>query len=228
MATTQDSTLDWSDPAYREAVIDLLGAMAYGELQAYERLASDGAMAPDFYNRTAIAEMATAEFKHFKMLRDRLEQMGADPEVAMTPFVEPIDAFHASTAPADWLEGLVKAYVGDGIAMDFYRDVAVHLDPETRDLINEVCSDLGHSKFVVDAVQYCVAEDPRVAGRLALWGRRLMGEAVAQSQRVASQRESLIDLVLGGIGPDMAAITRMFADLTEAHTARMQSLGLEA
>jgi hypothetical protein len=146
----------------------------------------------------------------------------------MTPFVEPIDAFHASTAPADWLEGLVKAYVGDGIAMDFYRDVAVHLDPETRDLINEVCSDLGHSKFVVDAVQYCVAEDPRVAGRLALWGRRLMGEAVAQSQRVASQRESLIDLVLGGIGPDMAAITRMFADLTEAHTARMQSLGLEA
>ena len=54
------------------------------------------------------------------------------------------------------------------------------------------------------------------------------GEAVAQSQRVAAQREALIDLVLGGSGPDLAAVTRMFADLTENHTARMKSLGLEA
>jgi hypothetical protein len=56
----------------------------------------------------------------------------------------------------------------------------------------------------------------------------LVGEAVAQSQRVAAQRDSLIDLVLGGLGPDLAAVTRMFADLTEAHTERMKSLGLEA
>ena len=33
------------------------------------------------------------------------------------------------------------------------------------------------------------------------------GEAVAQSQRVAAQREALIDLVLGGAGPDLAAVT---------------------
>ena len=227
MAYEEDHGLDWYAPSYREAVIDLLGAMAYGELKAFERLAADGAMAPDFYNRAAIAEMAVAEFTHFKMLRDRLAELGADPEVAMTPFVGAIDAFHESTAPNDWLEGLVKAYVGDGIAMDFYRIVAQYLDPETRDLVNEVCDDLGHSKFVLDAVQYCVAEDPRVAGRLALWGRRLMGEAVAQSQRVAAQRESLIDLVLGGTGPDLGEVTRMFADLTDRHTARMRSLGLE-
>ena len=203
MPTSPESARDLSDPQYREAVVDLLGAMAYGELQAFERLAGDAPMAPDFYNRAAMAEMAVAEFAHFKMLRTRLLELGADPDVAMAPFVEAIDGFHASTAPNDWLESLVKAYVGDGIATDF-------------------------SKFVVDAVQYCVAEDPKVAGRLALWGRRLMGEAVAQSQRVAAQREALIDLVLGGSGPDLAAVTRMFADLTENHTARMKSLGLEA
>ena len=27
------------------------------------------------------------------------------------------------TAPSDWLEGLVKAYVGDSISEDFYREV---------------------------------------------------------------------------------------------------------
>jgi hypothetical protein len=218
--------VDWSEPLYEEAVVDLLGAMAYGELQAFERLAADAAMAPDLYHRTAIAEMAIAEFGHYRVLRDRLLTMDVDPQVAMAPFVAAIDGFHASTSPNDWLEGLVKAYVGDGIAMDFYRDVGQYLDPSTRDLVNEVCSDLGHSRFVVDSVREAIAADPVVAGRLALWGRRLMGEAVAQSQRVAAQRDALVELVLGGNGPDLGAITRMFADMTDAHSERMKSLGL--
>ena len=60
------------------------------------RRCADGA---DFYNRAAMAEMAVAEFAHFKMLRTRLLELGADPDVAMAPFVEAIDGFHASTAP---------------------------------------------------------------------------------------------------------------------------------
>lgn len=227
MQNDESDESPWSDETYRQGVIDLLGAMTYGELQAFERLAADGRMAPDFYNRAAIAQMACAEFGHFKMLSARLSEMGVDPEAAMTPFVEAIDNFHASTAPNDWLEGLVKAYVGDGIAMDFYRMVAQYLDPESRELVEAVCDDLGHSRFVLDAVQHCVAEDPRVAGRLALWGRRLMGEAVAQSQVVASQRDSLIDLVMGGRGPDLTAVAAMFNDMTERHKERMRSLGLE-
>ena len=42
--------------------------------------------------------------------------------------MKPFDAFHAHTAPRDWLEGLVKAYVGDGLAADFYREIAAFLD----------------------------------------------------------------------------------------------------
>lgn len=227
VSTPNDNSSDWSDSHYREGVIDLLGVMAYGELQAFERLAADAAMAPDFYNRAAIAEMATQEFGHFKQLRDRIADMGTDPELAMAPFVAPIDAFHASTAPADWLEGLVKAYVGDGIAMDFYRMVAQHLDPQTAGLVNSVCDDLGQSKFAIDAVRYCVREDPRVGGRLALWARRLMGEAVAQAQNVAMQREALIDLVLGGDDAQLSDISAMFNNLTEGHAERMHKLGLE-
>jgi len=218
--------LDYTDPLYREAVVDLLGALAYGEMQAFFRLAADASMAPDNYHRSEIAEMAVAEFGHFRLLRDRLIQLGHDPEEAMTPFVEAIDGFHASTAPADWLEGLVKAYVGDGVASDFYRDVAQYLDPETRELVVTVCSDLGHSKFCIESIRQAIKADPVVAGRLALWGRRLVGEAIAQSQRVAAQREPLVALVLGGAGPDLGAITRMFADMTDRHSERMRSLGL--
>ena len=55
--------------------------------------------------------------------------------VAMQPFHAPFDTFHEYTKPKDWLEGLLKAYVGDGFAADFYREVAAFVDEETRTLV---------------------------------------------------------------------------------------------
>ena len=64
------------DPAYRIGVIDLLGALAYGELTAFERLAEDATMAPTLLDKAELATMASAEFGHFTKLRERLEALG--------------------------------------------------------------------------------------------------------------------------------------------------------
>jgi hypothetical protein len=219
------------DPTYRKAVIDLLGAVAYGELSAFERLAEDSQMAPTLEDKASVAAMATAEFTHFACLRDRLAALGSDPVDAMAPFQAPVDAFHSHTAPSDWLEGLVKAYVGDGLAADFYREIAAFLDADTRALVLETLDDTGHSEFAVDRVRKAIEADPKVAGRLALWARRLMGEALSQAQLVAAERDALGALLAGGVdrpGMDLAAIGRMFARLTENHTKRMSALGLQA
>ena len=220
-----------SDPVYAAAVLDLLGALAYGELMAFDRLAEDSRMAPTMKDKAALAAMASAEFGHFGALRDRLTQLGADPFAAMEPFRVPIDAFHSHTRPADWLEGLIKAYVGDGLAADFYREVAAYVDPETRAFVLQTLEDTGHSEFAVDRVRAAITEDPRLAGRLALWGRRLVGEALSQAQRVAAERDALSTLLVGGVdrpGADLAEVGRMFARLTENHTRRMANLGLSA
>jgi hypothetical protein len=175
--------------------------------------------------------MAVAEYHHFALLRDRLEELGASPEEAMEPFTAALHAFHERTAPGDWLEGLVKAYVGDGIAEDFYREVSAYVDPSTRALVLQVLEDTGHSQFAVDRVRAAITEDPRLAGRLALWGRRLVGEALSQAQRVAAERDALSELLVGGVdrpGADLAEVGRMFARLTENHTKRMAALGLTA
>lgn len=222
------------DPVYREAIIDLLAVLAYTELSAFERLAADAALAPTVGDKAELAQMAAAELRHFERLRDRLTDLGADGEAAMEPFAAGVDSFHDSTRPADWLEGLVKAYVGDGIAADFYSEIAVYLDDATRDLVLGVCADTGHSAFAVDRVRAAIKADPRVAGRLALWGRRLVGEMLSQAQRVAAERDSLVTLIVGGMAPtgrptfDLAALAQMFARLTENHTVRMQTLGLSA
>ncbi len=221
----------FEDPVYLAAVVDLLGAIAYGEMSAFERLADDAKMAPGLADRAEVARMASTEFGHFDRLRERLVELGADPFDAMRPFEKPFDAFHTRTAPADWLEGLVKAYVGDGLAADFYREIAAFLDAGTRDLIIESLADTGQAVFVVDRVRRAIAEDPRVGGRLALWGRRLMGEALSQAQRVAAERDALSALLAGGVdrpGMDLAAIGRLFTRLTENHSQRMDALGLAA
>jgi hypothetical protein len=221
----------FEDPVYLAAVVDLLGVIAYGEISAFERLAEDANMAPGLRDKVDVARMASTEFAHFEWLRERLEELGADPFAAMEPFEAPFEAFHARTTPADWLEGLVKAYVGDGLSADFYREVAAFLDADTRILIIESLSDAGQSAFVVDRVRRAIAEDHRVGGRLALWGRRLMGEALSQAQRVAAERDALSALLAGGVdrpGMDLAAIGRLFTRLTENHSKRMEALGLSA
>ncbi|HEX6486059.1 MAG TPA: ferritin-like fold-containing protein [Nocardioidaceae bacterium] len=224
-----DVPLAFQDPTYLAAVVDLLGAIAYGEMSAFDRLAEDAKMAPGLEDKAELAAMASREFGHFVSLRDRLAELGADPYAAMQPFREPIDAFHVHTAPRDWLEGLVKAYVGDGLAADFYREIAAFVDVDTRELIIESLEDSGQAEFVVDRVRKAIEADHRVGGRLALWGRRLMGEALSQAQRVAAERDALSALLSGGVdrpGMDLAAIGRMFARLTENHAERMAALGL--
>jgi hypothetical protein len=219
----------FADPQYLAAVVDLLGVIAYGEMSAFERLAEDAKMAPGLEDKAELAKMASTEFSHFEGLRDRLTALGADPFEAMAPFVQPFDSFHTRTAPADWLEGLVKAYVGDGLAADFYREIAAFLDADTRTLIIDSLADAGQSSFVVPRVRRAIEEDHRVGGRLALWGRRLMGEALSQAQRVAAERDALSALLSGGVdrpGMDLAAIGRLFTRLTENHAKRMDALGL--
>jgi hypothetical protein len=224
-----DGLVAFEDPHYRAAVVDLLGAIAYGEISACERLAEDAKLAPTLEDKVAIATMATAEFGHVGPLRERLVELGADPFTAMAPFRAAIDLFHEHTAPSDWFEGLVKAYVGDGLANDFYREIAAYLDTGTRDLVVATLQEVGHSAFVIDRVRAAIVADHRLGGRLALWGRRLMGEALTQAQRVAAERDALTALLAGGVdrpGLDLAAIGRMFTRITERHTERMAELGL--
>ena len=217
-----------TDAAAADALTDLFGLLAYAELVAFFNLSGDAALASSLEDKAALGEMAVAEFGHFRALHGALTRMGAVPETAMQPFVAPLDAFHARTAPADWLEGLVKAFVGDGIAADFYRAVAELLEPQAKALVLEVMADTGHAGFVISRVRAAIEADPPLAGRLALWARRLVGEALAQAHRVVAERPALAGLVVGATDEAGAQgdIGRMFARITDAHDRRLAALGL--
>ncbi|WP_432832026.1 ferritin-like fold-containing protein [Dactylosporangium sp. CA-092794] len=205
-----------------EAVVDLLGMLAYGELVAFDRMAVDARLAPDLRRRAVLSEMAAIEIGNYRRLADRLSELGADPEAAMRPYVRAVSDYHEQTQPNDWLEGLTKAYVGDGIADDFTREVAAVLQEPDRGLILDVLHDARLADFATAELRAAIAIDPKLANRLSMWARRLVGEGISQALRVAGERPSLAGL-LAIHGTDFQALLRR---LTTEHTARMDAVGL--
>jgi len=214
-----------SEPLDNAGIVDLLGVLAYGELSAFDRLAEDSRTAPTLQGRAALAIMAAAEIGHYRMLDQHLAGMGVDVFEAMAPFIAPIDAWHASTAPKSWLESLVKAYIGDGLATDFYREIAGWLDAPTQRLVLEVLADTGHSAFAEREVQAACEADRTARDRLTLWGRRLLGEAITQAQYVLADHDELVDLVMSS-GEGLTQMTEFFDRLQQTHSSRMHELGL--
>ncbi len=129
-------------------------------------------MAPSLADKVALLGMANRQYAKVEPVRARLAELTEDPYAAMTPFAEAIDSFHSFTAPHDWWEALVKAYVGDGIVADFYREISAYLDAATAGLIQSTLSDEGETDFAVERIGEAIEADPKLGGRLALWGRR--------------------------------------------------------
>ncbi len=212
-----------------EAVVDLLGVLAYGELTGFMRLTADADMAPNLHTKTVLAALAVQEFGRFERLMAFLTDRGADAEAAMAPYVTVIEDYHERTRPTDWVEGLVKAYVGDGIARDFYREIAAFLADDVRAVVEPVIEQPGHDEFIVATVRAALEKEPSKAGRVALYARRLVGEALYQAQRVAAEQDHLPALLVGGgdaLGADLAEFGRMLTRITDAHARRMARLGM--
>lgn len=209
------------------AVINLLGLLAYGELTSFEEMARGARHAPNVLDKAEMSKFATGEFAHYDKIEKRLTSLGADPVAAMEPFVSAVNGYHAQLEPSNWLEGLVKLYIGEGITADFYRAVSSYLDSETADLVEEVLTDNGLADFAIERIRAACEDDSVTAGRLALWGRRMMGEMIAQAGQVAIAQTEIAELFISkdsdsSIGDDITALVNK---LTVGHARRMDVLG---
>ncbi len=206
-------------------VNELFAVLAYGEVAAFYRLTDEARMAPDLRGRISMASIAAAEMGHYELLRDALERRGVDVVRAMSKYVSALENYHRLTMPSTWLEALVKTYVGDALAADLYLEIAGGLPDEVAGVVRAALSETGHSQFVVAEVRAAVTASGKQRSRLALWSRRLLGEAITQAQFLLADHDELVDLVVSGTG-GLRQLGAFFDRLQQTHDQRMRELGL--
>jgi hypothetical protein len=212
-------------PADHPGVVEFFALLAYGEVAAFYRLTDEARMAPDLRGRISMASMAAAEMGHYELLRDALASRGIDIVQAMSKYTSAFDRYHRLTTPSTWLEALVKTYVGDALAADLYLEIADGLPDAVADVVRATLSETAHSQFVVAEVRAAVTSSAKQRSRLALWSRRLLGEAITQAQYVLADHDELVDLVVSR-ADGLTQLTGFFDRLQRTHDERMRELGL--
>lgn len=227
-ATRADQLADPATPgvsADHPGVNQLFALLAYGEVAAFYRLTDEARMAPNLRGRINMASMAAAEMGHYELLRDALQRRGVDVVPAMSGYAGALENYHRLTTPSTWMEALVKTYVGDALAADFYLEIADALPDEVAEVVRGVLSETGHSQFVVAEVRAAVTASAQQRARLTLWSRRLLGEAITQAQHVLAEHDELVDLVVSGT-EGLTQLAEFFDRLQRTHSDRMRELGL--
>ena len=202
----------WTDD-FRAAVVDLLGALAYGELSAFSQLAADAESAPSVRDKAEVARLAVTEFLHYEQIVARLEALGADPRrpsrrsrgpsTRSTSGPRRTTGSRASSRPTSETGSRRTSTGRFGLRRRRHAGTGRvgHRGHGPR-RVRRACRPAGDRR------------GPRIGGRLALWGRRLVGEALTQAQRVGVERDALASLLVGApgrrvpISPSSAACSR--------------------
>ncbi len=207
------------------AVTKLYEIFLAGEYAAVRRLIDESAMAPTTRDRVALMGLMSDEIEHFRVLAAQVEARGGDAEQAIDRHVSVFDKYHRVTEPADWPEVLVKLYIGNGMVADFFAEMVEVLPDGVREVFREVMATTSSSDWARDEVRAAVAADPAIAAPLALWSRRLLGEAITHMQWVLAEDEDVTDLLFARPGA-LAGAAAFFDNMAERHGERMADMAL--
>jgi len=205
-------------------MLPYLAQAAYLQLEAFQTLSRVVSDAPDLTVKERVGAAAGyALAKHHGLVAE-LRRHDADAAQAMRPFADAIDGFRAVTTGADWRENLLGVYVTAGLLDDFFIRLAAGLPGDVGPRAAQL---LGAEAGAEDTVAILTAElasDPGLGSRLALWGRRLVGDTLLVAR-------SALHLA-GGATPeaerDEQRVEPVFTEIIAAHTRRMDALGLTA
>lgn len=216
---------------------EFLGQLAYLQLSNFEILTNELKYSPDTQYKTELSEAAAKSFEKYRTLAKAIGAQGFDPTDSMDPYVERIETFHSRTSGTDWFESVIKVYLVGGLLDDFYRRLSVGLPEGIRLEVEKALKDQTVDKFAKRVLAESMQRDPELASRLALWGRRLMGDVLLELRATFDNRK-LAGVTKGKklslaeerqVNLDAySKLEPLITELIGAHTVRMDAIGLTA
>jgi hypothetical protein len=197
-----------------------LGQAAYLQLSVFETLSGCLADAPTTAAKEAVGHVAAEALAKHRGLVAEIERRGDDPGATMAPYAQRIDEFQRVTRGADWHETLTTSYVTAGILDDLLVSLAAGLSGDYPARMSALLSGDEESRLLADVLRDAIDANPHLASRLAMWGRRLVGDTLLVARSTLALPEN--------VAPDDARLEPVFTELIAAHTRRMDNLGLTA
>jgi hypothetical protein len=198
-----------------------LGLVAYLQLALFESLGRASSITPSTRAKALTGVVATSTLERHKALLAEIQRQGGDAADVMQPHAALIDDFQSRTGAGDWHESMLATYVAAGLLNDVFIRLAAGLPGDYRDRVVAALERGAESdeKELVAELSLAIGADPKLASRLALWGRRLVGDTllVARAAISASHQSA-----------DDERLEPVFTELIAAHTRRMDALGLTA
>ncbi|HTL40711.1 MAG TPA: ferritin-like fold-containing protein [Pseudolysinimonas sp.] len=196
-----------------------LGRLGYLTLVLFDNLSLAVAESPTTAAKTKLSIAAAELLEAHESIVVELRRLGIDPVTAMDPFRAELDDFQKRIRGSDWHEILVSCYLTAGFLTDFFDGLAAGLPAALSERVSLVLDvDKGES-LLVEELREAIDASPRLASRLAMWGRRLVGDTMLVARS---------SLAIGGESPGEERIEPVFTELIAAHTRRMDALGLTA
>ena len=143
-----------------------------------------------------------------------------------------LDLLIQRTEGLGWHEDLMRVYIVFGILEDSLQQVSKGLSPARRIKIETLMLDNSLQNFCHDELEKAIADNPEITGRLAMFGRMVVADALLEVRDSVNLDEVLSE-PLPADPTELAreqfkALEPFTSDLISEHTLRMDRLGLTA
>lgn len=218
----------------RLATVELLGAVTYGQLRAFQTTAAAIAVAPDGRSADRLATFAVREHEAYVVLRNHLVAE-TDLAAAVIDRQKPVfDAYFDAVPLADWRSACVFFTVGLPIAADFSREVAPTLESGTAMVVVGALADRGpFEQWALEQLQAQMSTEEDVAAVRHMVAD-MLGRALTGYQGAMADTDALQVLLVEAAATDPEAgehgdalVRRVAVRVLDNHRRRMHALGLE-
>lgn len=167
------------------------GAAAYAALAEFERLTALLPLAPGLADRMAVAEVIAQRYARYRELLERAGAAG-DPQPAMAAAAPAIEDALRRVESEDWWQALAAAVFGGALTDELFEimlgDQAGAAEPEQDGAASAGVEAKAADAWAAQRLRAALAEDPVLAARIAMWGRRLVGEAIVLAREFGGER----------------------------------------
>ena len=143
-----------------------------------------------------------------------------------------LDLLIQRTEGLGWHEDLMRVYIVFGILEDSLQQVSKGLSPARRIKIETLMLDNSLQNFCQDELEKAIAENPEITGRLAMFGRMVVADALLEVRDSVNLDEVLPDSLPADLTElareQFKALEPFTSELISEHTLRMDRLGLTA